>query len=93
MRWLLFISRLAFICNILFVVSLIAQRVQNVFTNADINNYIVILGWFVSPFLNLLFAIAVSTRFITKKPNNVPAWLLITNILFLFFQIFYHFVS
>jgi hypothetical protein len=92
MRWLLFISRLAFICNILFVVSLIAQRVEHVFTNADVNNYIIILGWIVSPFLNLSAAIIFSISFIQKKQNKVSRWLLVTNNLFLIFQIFYHFV-
>lgn len=92
MRWLLFISRLAFICNILFVVSLIAQRVEHVFNNADVNNYIIILGWIVSPFLNLSVAIIFSISFIQKKQNKVPRWLLVTNNLFLIFQIFYHFV-
>ena len=93
MRWLLFISRLAFICNILFLIALVAQRVENVFTNADVNNYIIILGWFVAPFLNLFVAIAAFINLLSKKPNIVPAWLLICNILFLFFQIFYHFLS
>ena len=93
MRWLLFISRLAFICNILFLIALVAQRVENVFTNADVNNYIIILGWFVAPVLNLFVAIAAFINLLSKKPNIVPAWLLICNILFLFFQIFYHFLS
>ncbi len=92
MRHLLFLNKVAFVCNILFIVSLIARRVENVFTNQDINNYIIILGWIVSPILNMALNIAALYFFFQKKETELPKWLLLVNLLFFLSQIFYFFI-
>ena len=86
MQRLIFISRVALICNILFLLSLCIQRVKGVFTNADLNNYIVILGWFVSPVLNAVLLIPIIVYAFLKKKTGLHLWLLIINILFFAMQ-------
>ena len=44
MRWLLFLSKLAFICNLLFIPAFVLQ-IKNFFINADLASYIIIIGF------------------------------------------------
>jgi hypothetical protein len=92
MKTLIFISRLAFLCNLLFVVSLIAQRVENIFTNQDVNSFIIILGWFASFPLNTVVNFWVVVFLLRKKRDSYPKWLFVTNAVFFLLQVFYHFL-
>ncbi|MBX2930489.1 MAG: hypothetical protein KF781_00925 [Chitinophagaceae bacterium] len=85
MRWLLFISRVALICNVCYVLSVIGRYFNVEQLHEDVVNTIVILG-FVAVFLNILVTIIwLITVLITKKP--VSLWLGIINVLFLVFQL------
>ena len=53
---------------------------------------IVILGWFIAPFLTLLENIYLFWLFIRKQDSGLPAWRIITTVLFLIAQIFVHFI-
>ena len=92
MKGLLFLSRLAFICNVLFGVCVLIQRVPNFITNAAIVSTIGVLGWFLAPFLNLALNIVYVFLFTRKKRGRLPGWLMLTNFLFLLIQIFVHFI-
>ncbi len=92
MKGLLFLSRLAFICNILFGVCVLIQRVPNFINNASIVSTIGVLGWFLAPFLNLAVNIVYVFLLISKKQGLLPGWLMLTNLLFLLAQIFVHFI-
>ena len=91
MRWLLFISRLALLCNICFLICIIIQRTHDFIGIETVNSYIISLGWFVSPFLNLFATIYLIVGLLRKK-NTLPIWLAITNALFLLLQFFVHFI-
>jgi hypothetical protein len=92
MKGLLFLSRLAFICNVLFGVCVLIQRVPNFIINTAIVSTIGVLGWFLAPFLNLAVNIVYVFLFIRKKQDLLPGWLMLTNLLFLLAQIFVHFI-
>lgn len=93
MRWLLFLSRLAFICGIFFLLSLslqvrgIENWVKDETTVSNIITIGVFMGLLILPLTNLCYLIAK----LAKKKSGVPAWLTVANILFLFVMIYYIF--
>ncbi len=92
MKGLLFLSRLALICNTLFLVCLVMQRTQDIISVEYIKSPIIILGWLLAPFINLSANIGYFIRLLKKREVNLPVWLGVTNVLFLFLQIFVHFI-
>jgi hypothetical protein len=90
MRWLLFLSRLAFICNIFFLLA-VSLQLTNWVHNQDIAATIAIIGYFMVVLFNPLVNILYFILFIIRKKfwTIVPSWLIASNILFLVMQIFY----
>src|SRR6478672_660913 len=91
-RWLLFLSRVAFICNVCFLIAFSIQMTDWI-KNPDITSMIALVGYLmgflVNPFVNLcyLFLWIIARR----NLKIVPSWLLTANILFLVIQILYIF--
>jgi|SRR5579875_3151754 len=90
MRWLLFLSKLAFICNVCFLIAF-TIRITNWIPNEDIRDTIVLIGYFLvvlfNPLVNFCYLLLL---FIRKKFwQFVPSWLITANVLFLIMQIFY----
>jgi len=90
MRWLLFLSRLAFICGICFLLSL-SLRFYEWTRDQDIASTIITIGYFIGilvvPITMLCYLIVV-----IRKKNlvaAVPLWLIICNVLFLFILLIY----
>lgn len=93
MRWLLFLSRLAFICGFAFVLSLLSLFFKEIENQELLQTLITIgyvIGLIVLPFSLLSYFVLWLAG---KKPARiVPRWILISNILFLailFTYIFY----
>ena len=88
MRWLLFLSKLAFICNLAFLVSFVLKA-TNWLDNQDIKAYIIIIGWVLSAIFNPVVVFIYLILFWVKRKNLavVPVWLIVMNILFLFLQL------
>ena len=90
MRRLLFLSRLAFICNIFFLV-VFSIRITNWIHNRDIEALVIITGYFLvllfNPLVNLCYLVLLLLR--KKFWQTVPSWLITANILFLVMEIFY----
>jgi hypothetical protein len=92
MKGLLFLSRLALICNGCFLACLVLQRAQDPIPSQDLKGLIIILGWFVAPFLGFTVNIWLGNLLFKRKTSLVPKWLAITNLVMLLFQICYHFI-
>jgi hypothetical protein len=92
MRKLLFLNRLALICNILFLVCLVLQRTQDIITNQDIKGLIIILGWFLSFILSVVVNFSALILLVRKREIGVPNWLVITNLLFFILEFIHHFI-
>ena len=90
MRWLLKFSRIAFVCNICFLLAFSIQ-ISNWINNQDANAYIITIGYVMGFILNPLVNLCYLIIFITsrKKLAIVPPWLLVANILFLVIDVFY----
>jgi len=90
MRWLLKLSRLAFICNLFFLLAFSIQ-ITNWVREEEITSTIVVIGYvmgfLLNPVTNICYLFtAVIAR---KKLSIVPAWLIVANVLFLVIDAFY----
>ena len=90
MRWLLFLSRVAFICNLFSVLTLLILwkdiiHLQALVGTIGIMGYVLAIVF--NPFVNLLYAIF----FFIKRSALaiIPNWLLLANFLFLLLQALY----
>ncbi|MBI2273892.1 MAG: hypothetical protein EPO58_05380 [Chitinophagaceae bacterium] len=92
MKGLLFLARLALICNALFLFCLVMQRVTDIIPPGSIKSTIIVLGWFLAPFINMAVNVWLVSRKILGKNQNIPGWLAVTNLLFLLLQFFVYFI-
>jgi hypothetical protein len=92
MRWLLFLSRLAFICNCFFLLA-VSLQLGRWFQNQDAEATTIIIGYFMSALLNPAAIVCYLILYFINKAwlQIVPKWIIMLNVLFLFLQIFYIF--
>ena len=94
MRLLRFLSRLAFICNICFLVASLLRYLPSLPDNVLISD-IVVLGYLVSIGVNFFVNLIVVILFLLRRvwTSGVPRWLLVLNFVFFIVQIvlFYNF--
>jgi hypothetical protein len=90
MRWLLFLSRLAFICGFFFLLS-ISLLIKNWAGDAGLAATIIIIGYvmgaIIVPVTNICYLVVWVLR--KKLRTIVPLWLIIANVLFLFVLLYY----
>lgn len=92
MRWLLFLSRLAFISGICILVWLILAMVETENSELFSSTVIIIgyaLGAVILPLTNICYLVVVLRG--KKLRPTVPLWLIIANIFFLILLIYYIF--
>jgi len=75
----LFISRIAFICNVLFLYCLLVRHNKDYIGNVDVNSIVITLGWGAAFFLNIIILIWWLVFLILKKKFAIPNWLLVIN--------------
>jgi hypothetical protein len=89
MRWPYFLARVAFICNLFFLICLLL-RYSNLELDDASTSLIIILGWLMAICLNGLSNIILFIMAVTgSKKTVIPAWLILVNFLFLVFEIYY----
>ena len=90
MRWLLSLSRLAFICNLFFLLAFSLQ-LSNWIRNEQVTSTIVmvgyVMGFLLSPVTNICYLVFFLAA--RRKLNIVPSWLIVANVLFLVIDAFY----
>ena len=90
MRRTLFLSRVAFVCNVFFLLAFSVQ-VSRWLTNPEVVSFIMLMGYMLvllfSPLVNICYLVLLLLR--KKFWLVVPAWLITANVLFLIMQIFY----
>ena len=87
---LLFFSRVAFLCNICFLIGFSVQM-TNWIKNEDITSMIAMIGYVMGFIINpvLVLSYLVVLIFSRKRLKAIPSWLITANILFLVIQILY----
>jgi hypothetical protein len=90
MRWTLFLSRVAFICNVFFLIAFSLQ-VSNWIKNLDVISIVLIVGYVLAFLFNPLVNLCYLVLAVLRKPfwHLVPHWLITANIFFLLMQVFY----
>lgn len=86
MRPLLFATRMAFICNMLFILCLIIQRTYDFIPSKDLSSMVVLLGWIVAPIQNLITNIWYGLVLVSKSSIRLPLWIAVTNMVLLIIQ-------
>jgi hypothetical protein len=92
MRWLLFLSRLAFICGIFLLLSLsvlIGKWLKEDSIESTIITIGVFMGQIIIPFTILSYLGVLSIK--RKLAAYVPVWLVISNVLFFFVLLYFIF--
>ena len=91
---LLFFCRVAFICNICFVLAWLVQYMP-VSPRGHIASTIIVLGAGLAVILNIVINFFVIISLLTKKTNwqLFPRWLIISNFLFLIVQIIFFLIN
>ncbi len=92
MRWLRFLSRLAFICNLFFLVS-VALRYKSFISDPASVSMAVIIGYFLVFLLNPVVNFCYLAVLLVKKKlaPYVATWLAVANFGFLLLQLVYIF--
>lgn len=92
MRWLLFLSRLAFIsgiCILAWLVLAMTQRESNELFSSTVIIIGYAMGGILLPATNLSYLVMLLMK--RKMRPMVPAWLITANVIFLFVLIYYIF--
>jgi len=87
--WLRFLSRLAFICNVCFLIATIVKWVPG-FPSGEIVSSVIVLGYLVAIWINLLVNICYGVFILLKRPLKpvAPWWLVTLNFLFLIAELY-----
>jgi hypothetical protein len=94
MRLVRFLSRVAFICNICFLVASLRQWILLPLDN-QLASDIIVLGLLVSVVLNVIVNLIVFVLFLIGKLRAaaIPMWLLVVNLIFFIGQILLFYVN
>lgn len=92
MRWLLFLSRVAFICNVFFLLA-VSLQLFHWLPGKEVQSTVIILGLVMAAILNPAVNICYGVLFLSEKEKMqpIPRWLLFSNVGFLILQIIYFF--
>ncbi len=91
-KWVSFLSKLAFICNLCFLFGLVILNTRNFINNQPVEGTIVILGTFGALLINSILQLCLLFLRITKKDIPVAAWLRIFNVAVFAIQIIRYFL-
>ena len=92
MKYLLYASRLAFICNLFFIVCFIIQRTHDFINQPDLTAIVIILGWMVAHFLNMAVNFWYAGVLVSKSSFRLPLWLAFTNLFLVLIQLYIYFI-
>src|ERR1700722_9406177 len=94
MRLVRFLSRVAFICNICFLVSSLRQWILLPLDN-QLASDVIVLGLLVSVVLNVIVNLVVLVLLFIGKLRTaaIPMWLLVVNLIFFIGQILLFYVN
>ncbi|HET9057621.1 MAG TPA: hypothetical protein VFN30_12315 [Chitinophagaceae bacterium] len=93
MRWRYFFARVAFICNLFFLLCLLL-RYSNITLDEASSSLIIILGWLMAIIVNGFSNLTLIVKaFTSGKKSTIPIWLILVNFIFLVFEIYYLFLN
>jgi len=94
MRTLLFLSRVAVLMNVMFLLFIAGRFNLIPGENNYLKGLIITTGWGISPLLNVvLHPILFVMLLMRRETVGVPAWMIIFNLFCFIFQIFFFFFT
>src|SRR5436853_7912475 len=87
MRWLLFLARVAFICNLLFLLCLLILFTEDFIRIEFFKSIIIVFGWFLSFPVNFTVNATEVTLVLSRKLSPTHNWLRIFNFIVVILQI------
>ena len=84
---LAFLSKLAILCNVCFVFSLMVMFLPQINSPIAFSNFVAVLGLEMAPVVSILFGVALFFRWVKKYAVVLPKWQTITNLMMLLFQL------
>ena len=91
MRWLLFLSRVAFICNLFFIVCLLLSY-THLNLPESLKSFIIIAGYPLSFLLNLVVNAGIIYLLLIRKTDTLNKKITLFNLFCFLFQIAYFFL-
>jgi predicted membrane channel-forming protein YqfA (hemolysin III family) len=90
MKWLSFLSKLAFICNCCFAFCFLIKY-SNLELDEELNSLFIILGWVMALVINVFYFLVSFVALGRKRYNkdSVPVWLVTANLIFLVAEVIY----
>jgi len=92
MRWLLFINRIALICNVCFIAMYVLKMVKGIESYQFFTGTIVILGY-LAIWVNLITILITAIFYILGKKRLVPTYLFLLNIFFFLIEYYQFFIA
>lgn len=91
MRWLLFLSKVAFICNLFFILCLLIRH-THITVPQRLIEFVLIEGWLMSVVFNVLFGGLLIMQKSRRKPIEVEGSVLVFNFAAIIVQISYYII-
>lgn len=92
MRWLVVLSKVAFICNLFFLLCLSILFTHNFISNRALQAFIIILGFVLSFVVNTIVNITEIILAAKRRPSPVALWLRAFNFIIFSLQIAHYFI-
>ncbi len=86
-----FVQRVAFFCNIFFIGCLLMQYIEYALPQVVVS-IMLMLGWVLSPVMNVIAFVLFMFFIVRGDRGDFPVWILLVNVVLLFFQIFHFFL-
>lgn len=86
-----FIHRVAFICNIFFLGCLLMGYMHFALPQALVS-VMLTLGWILSPIMNVIAFFFFMFTMLRSERSDFPGWIILVNVVMLFYQIFHFFI-
>lgn len=94
MRTLLFLSRVAVLMNLMFLLFIAGRFNLIPFENNYLNGLIITTGWGISPLINIiLLPVLFVVLMMRKGVVAIPIWMIVFNFCCFIFQIFFYFLT
>ena len=91
MRFLLFINRVAFICNICFLAMFALKDIKGLQQHQNLMGTLFVLG-FSAIVINFITLLTTSIAYLIGKKRSVPIYLFILNIVCFFLEYYFYFM-
>ena len=93
MRGLLFMNRVALICNLCFISTFVVKQIKGVDQYQSIVGTLAVLGYVMSIVLNIILALITIIAYSFGKKHIIPKFLFVINMIFFLLQFYFFIIS